>query len=454
MQKKIVKNLLLMVVMAMLCFAVCMTASAEYVEYTEGYYTYTVTDGEATIVDVDEAISGDVIIPETLGGYPVNRIDYFAFMPSEDMDKVYIHSNICFIGHDNFYDNYVDEFIVSEDNKYYTSVNGVLYNKDMTVLVAYPSGREKIDFIVPSTVKSIEHHGCFGKFGRVSFEEGSEIEYILSGFSFAYIDEFVVPKSVTLDLPVVYCDSFVYGLTFEERTKEETFTHHMICNSQNALKKVELPKFFNKIDKQAFLCSNCYAEYSSLETIIIYNPKCDIYDAADTIVEGATIYGYANSTAQAYAEKYDRKFVALECEHAEYKYKYIDADGCSAACEYYECTTCGHIKNKKEYTDTAKHSYEAVATLPTCATQGYTTYICTCGDSYATDYVDMLEHKDDNGDYKCDYGCGYEYEITAPDIPDEPTEPEVPDEDEKNFFEKIIEWLKNLFDKLFGWLKK
>lgn len=39
--------------------------------FTEGYYTYTVENGEATITEVDERLSGDVVIPDTLGGYPV-----------------------------------------------------------------------------------------------------------------------------------------------------------------------------------------------------------------------------------------------------------------------------------------------------------------------------------------------------------------------------------------------
>ena len=34
------------------------------------------------------------------------------------------------------------------------------------------------------------------------------------------------------------------------------------------------------------------------------------------------------------------------------------------------------------------HSYEAVVTAPTCAEQGYTTYICECGDSYVDSYTE------------------------------------------------------------------
>ena len=38
---------------------------------TEGAYTYEINNGEATITGVDKNIAGDVVIPDTLGGYPV-----------------------------------------------------------------------------------------------------------------------------------------------------------------------------------------------------------------------------------------------------------------------------------------------------------------------------------------------------------------------------------------------
>ena len=46
---------------------------------TSGYYTYTLTDGKATITDCDTSISGDVTIPDTLDGYPVTSIGDYAF---------------------------------------------------------------------------------------------------------------------------------------------------------------------------------------------------------------------------------------------------------------------------------------------------------------------------------------------------------------------------------------
>ena len=43
--------------------------------------------------------------------------------------------------------------------------------------------------------------------------------------------------------------------------------------------------------------------------------------------------------------------------------------------------------------NTHTHSYTASVVTPTCTEQGYTTYICECGDSYKDDYVDALGHE-------------------------------------------------------------
>ena len=48
------------------------------VEQTSGDYTYTVTDGEASITGYN-GTGGDVTIPSTLDGYPVVSIERSAF---------------------------------------------------------------------------------------------------------------------------------------------------------------------------------------------------------------------------------------------------------------------------------------------------------------------------------------------------------------------------------------
>ena len=52
------------------------------------------------------------------------------------------------------------------------------------------------------------------------------------------------------------------------------------------------------------------------------------------------------------------------------------------------CTICGAQDSNSSHT----HDYKAVVTAPGCESQGYTTYSCTCGDSYVADYTDATGH--------------------------------------------------------------
>ena len=107
------------------------------------------------------------------------------------------------------------------------------------------------------------------------------------------------------------------------------------------LSNIIIPKNVTNIDLGAFyLCNN-------LKSIKILNADCSIADYSETIDESATIYGYINSTAQAYAEKYNRAFVAL-CEHnyisGVIKEPTVTEVGIKAdVCEY-----CGDIINAEE----------------------------------------------------------------------------------------------------------
>lgn len=70
---------------------------------TDGEFIYTVTDGKATITDVDESISGDVTVPSELGGYPVVSIGASAFYNCTNMQSVTIPAGVNTIGETAFY---------------------------------------------------------------------------------------------------------------------------------------------------------------------------------------------------------------------------------------------------------------------------------------------------------------------------------------------------------------
>lgn len=46
---------------------------------SEGDYEYFVEDGYAVISAASDTLSGNIVIPDTLGGYPVGGIDSYAF---------------------------------------------------------------------------------------------------------------------------------------------------------------------------------------------------------------------------------------------------------------------------------------------------------------------------------------------------------------------------------------
>lgn len=73
--KKMRQLLKIVLISIVLCFSIVLVANAE----TEGIYTYSIENNEATIKDVDSSYRGDVVIPETLGGYPVVTIGKYAF---------------------------------------------------------------------------------------------------------------------------------------------------------------------------------------------------------------------------------------------------------------------------------------------------------------------------------------------------------------------------------------
>jgi len=68
-------------------------ANAE-TEYTSGNYTYTVSNDEAQITDCKNSATGDVVIPSTLGGYPVTRIGGGAFIDCKYITSVTIPDSV------------------------------------------------------------------------------------------------------------------------------------------------------------------------------------------------------------------------------------------------------------------------------------------------------------------------------------------------------------------------
>lgn len=102
--------------------------------------------------------SGNVIIPEkiTAGNtYCVAWIYNYAFEECDNLYSVTIPNTVEYIDNDAFTDSKsLKEIKVASDNAKYSSEDGVLFNKDKTTLISYPSGRTGT-YTIPNTITNI-----------------------------------------------------------------------------------------------------------------------------------------------------------------------------------------------------------------------------------------------------------------------------------------------------------
>ena len=105
-------------------------------QFEEGYYTYSVENGKATITGFDKSISGEVAIPDTLGRYPVTSIDGFVFYGCTGLTSITIPDSVTSIGWFAFSGcTGLTRLTVSSGNKVYHSKNNCIIKTNEKELV-------------------------------------------------------------------------------------------------------------------------------------------------------------------------------------------------------------------------------------------------------------------------------------------------------------------------------
>jgi hypothetical protein len=145
--------------------------------------------------------------------------------------------------------------------------------------------------IIPSSVTTV---------GRDAFEECENLKSIILPEKLTSIEESAFSSSgiKTIEMPA--------GVTTISRS----------AFNSSFIESIVLPNNIVKIDEMAF--RNC----KNLKKIFIQNPQCEIDDSFGTICSNLAfenayrqfdgiIYGYENSTAHAYAQKYEYPFSAF-----------------------------------------------------------------------------------------------------------------------------------------------
>lgn len=125
------------------------------------YRFYPVKD--PTEIRISKYIGSDkkIIIPETIEGLPVKVIGTAAFKKNENLEYIKLPATIDDFSARAFQHcsslTYID---VDENNPYFTSENGILFNKDKTTLIAFPVGRTGY-FAIPDSVVSIADNAFY-----------------------------------------------------------------------------------------------------------------------------------------------------------------------------------------------------------------------------------------------------------------------------------------------------
>ncbi|MDD3364591.1 MAG: leucine-rich repeat protein, partial [Syntrophomonas sp.] len=302
-----------------------------FLENQDGDYTYTLTDGKAKITGYT-GTGGDVTIPDKLGGVDVTSIDNYAFYDCTGLTSVIVPTSVTSIGNDAFdgctnlnsimlqegvtnIGEYafsgctgltsitipasvtnigfkafgrcakLTSIAVAGQNSQYSSKDGVLFNKDGTVLMVCPAGLTSItipagvtsigedafsnctgltSITIPQAVTNISGGAFFGCTGLIAIEvDANNSTYASEGgmlFNKAGTILMACPgglKNIDIPLEVTAIDDMAFsgctGLT--SITIPEKVTTIGLCAFSNCtgLTSIIIPQGVTNIGNSAFL---------------------------------------------------------------------------------------------------------------------------------------------------------------------------------------------------------
>ena len=272
---------------------------------TSGSFEYSVLDdGTASIKKYIDNGSKTVDIPSTIDGYKVTKIGNGAFSGCTGLKSVTIPSSVKEIGGGAFsgctglksvtIPSSVTEIgmwaftgctglksiTVDKNNKNYTSVDGVLFNKDKTRILVYPSAKGS-SYVIPGSVTYIGGWAFSGCTGLKSVTIPSSVTEIGAG-AFSGCTGL---KSITVDKNNKNYSS-VYGVLFN-KNKTKILTYPNAKGSSYVI-----PSSVTKIGDSAF--EGC----TSLKSVTIPNSVTEIGNYAFEGCTGLTSVTIPSSVLQ------------------------------------------------------------------------------------------------------------------------------------------------------------
>lgn len=149
-------------------------AESDFIVTDDGAKYHLSYDGESLeLIYLPESISGDYIVPSEVNGLKVTRISQDAFLYTNDIKSITIPETVTSC--DFSYCQSLEKIIVDENNPKYSSDGfGVLYNKDKTELLFFPSNCKVKNYVLPASVEEIQTIESGVKVENFSVEDGNE----------------------------------------------------------------------------------------------------------------------------------------------------------------------------------------------------------------------------------------------------------------------------------------
>lgn len=188
--------------------------------------------------DIKEPRKKDIVLPFSIPFrnkiYLVTSISDYAFKNCNNICSIKIPGTINEIGSKVFENlRNLKQIEVSPDNQYFQSINGVLFNKDMSVLLRFPPKLDLSFYCIPSTVVAI---------GESAFKECQIINSIS------------IPNSVKYIEANAFYDCYFISITIPNSVIEIGDNAFSLCYF---LKTMELPPSISKLGEKAFsYCPN------------------------------------------------------------------------------------------------------------------------------------------------------------------------------------------------------
>ena len=257
----------------------------------------------------------DLVIPEKYSNKVITGIDPMAFSGCSQIRSVTISKNIQSISLNNrscnmnpFYDCiYMKNIYVDEDNRYFTSVDGVLYNKSKTELLFYPSYKSNSSYTILDSVTKIEV-GAFQRNGIVTEVILPKNIKTISKEAFlecTSLQKIEIPSGITEISESLFsgCKS-LNDITLPNTIKEIKSNAFYKCSG---LRKITLPESVETLNFLAFgdctMLNTCTIENSNMKFKSSYDKNESIFPNTQV-----TLRAKKGSTTEAYAKKWKMYF--------------------------------------------------------------------------------------------------------------------------------------------------